>query len=143
MTEKDELNALRKRVEELEAKAKPPAPIDWERRIAEHNDQVHQMREGRMAHASNFHPDDLRAMEAACPTSQMKEIALRDARAPTGRPGMIPNSGAGDPRPSAGDGKGYVDPRPLGPQPGIHWVDAQLIADDVRQRAELRRKLGK
>jgi hypothetical protein len=73
----------------------------------------------------------------------VKEIALRDARAPTGRPGMIPATGGGGEAPkSAGDGKGYVEPRPLGPQPGINWVDAQLIADDVRQRAELKRKLG-
>jgi hypothetical protein len=39
-------------------------------------------------------------------------------------------------------GSGYVDARPLGPPEGIRHVDAQCIADEVRQRAELKRKLG-
>jgi hypothetical protein len=140
--------SLRKRVEELEAKAKPPekstfVPIS----DAEWIDQMHQMRERRMALASNFHPDDLRAMEAACPTPMMKEIALRDARAPTGpsTAGVIPSSqtvtgvhtgGAPSSTP------GYVDPRLLSNPPGTNWVDAIAIADDARQRAELKRKLG-
>src|SRR5215472_14534775 len=89
----DEIAALKARVAELETKVDPPAPkSDFvPMSDAEWIDKMHQMREGRMNHASNFHPDDLRAMEAACPTRVMREIALRDARAPTGRPGMIPD----------------------------------------------------
>src|SRR5262249_57744915 len=95
MNQKDELAALRKRVEELEAKAKPPEKKPFvPMTVEEHRDMVHQMRERRMSHASNFHPDDLRAMEAAAPTHIVKGIALRDARAPTGpsSQGVIPSS---------------------------------------------------
>jgi hypothetical protein len=143
---KDEIAALRKRVEELEAKGKPAPEIDWEKRIAEHMNEVHQMREGRMALASNFHADDLRAMEAAAPTLIVKGIALRDARAPTG-PSSAGTSGqvsrvSSNPGLPGSNTSGWVDPRPLGPPPGIHHVDAQMIADEVRQRAELKRKLG-
>jgi hypothetical protein len=80
---KDELEALKARVAELEAKAKPPEPFVPKMTDAEWMDEMHRVRERRMNLASNFHPDDLRAMEAAAPTSVVKEIALRDARAPT------------------------------------------------------------
>ena len=62
----------------------------------------------------------------------VKEIALRDARAPTGpsSQGAIPSSqqvsnvhtGGG------GSGTGWVDPRPLGPQPGIDLIDRGVNA---------------
>jgi hypothetical protein len=52
-----------------------------------------------------------------------------------------PTSGGERPR-SAGDGTGWQEPRPLTNPPGTNWVDAIAIADDVRQRAELKRKLG-
>jgi hypothetical protein len=73
-------------------------------------------------------------------TEQTKGIALRDARAPTGRPGMIPSSEqqVSNVRP-AGGGRGYVEPTPLSNPPGTPWVDALCIADDVRQRAERKR----
>jgi hypothetical protein len=127
------------RLEELEAKAKPPEPKKpfVPMTDAEWIDEMHQMRERRMNHASNFHPDDLRAMERACPTSMMKEIALRDARAPTGRPGAIPNSQQPtSPRSSAGDGTGWGAATPIGPPPGLRYVDAQLDAQDAKDRAE-------
>jgi len=103
----------------LKAKVDPPKSTFKPMSDAEHRDMVHQMNERRMNLASNFHPDDLRAMEAACPTAMMKEIALRDARAPTGRPSMIPTSNqqstsGGDPANVPGGGRGYVEPTPLG-----------------------------
>src|SRR5215813_6094097 len=103
------------------------APIDWERRVAEHRDQMHQLAERRMSLASNFHPDDLRAMEAACPTPMMKEIALRDSRAPTGptSQGAIPSSQRVSNVHVGGTSStpGWVDPRPLRPPEGIYHVD--------------------
>jgi len=130
MSDKDELAALKKKVEELEAKVSPPKSTFVPMTDAEHRDMVHQMNERRMSLASNFHPDDLRAMEAACPTPMMKEIALRDARAPTGRPGMIPNSQQA----SSGGGaapvnkSGWVDAAPIGPPPGIDLIDRAVNA---------------
>jgi hypothetical protein len=135
----DENADLKRRIEALEAKVSPPKSDFVEMSDAEWIDKMHQMRERRMNLASNFHPDDLRAMEAACPTDLVRSIALRDARAPTGPAGSaIPSSqqvsnvrtGGGSSTP------GWVEPRPLSNPPGTNWVDAIAIADEVRQRKE-------
>jgi hypothetical protein len=136
MTQKDEIAALKKKVEELEAKLSPPksppSAEERERATREWQDQMHQMRERRMSLA--MPPSVIRDM-AVLDDRLVKEIALRDARAPTGPRGAIPSSqqaGGGGSSPSSTPG--WVDPAPLGPPPGINYVDAQLIADDVKQR---------
>jgi len=97
-------------------------------------------------------------MSQATPPSMVRDWAVipehivkgirEDRHAPTGPnyQGAIPSSQSvsnvhtgGAP----GGGTGWSEPRPLSNPPGINWVDAQLIADEVRQRAELKRKLGK
>jgi hypothetical protein len=142
MKNDDEIDALRKRIEELERKAKPPEPKKEFVPMSdeEWRDRMHQLAEKRMSMA--MPPSVIREL-AVLDDRMVKEIALRDARAPTSAQGMIPDSGSGggSPRPSAGDGKGYVEPRPLSPPEGTNWVDAIAIADDARQRAELKRKL--
>jgi hypothetical protein len=64
------------------------------------------------------------------------------ARAPTGRPGVIPEavrpSGPSG-RPAAnvpGSGTGWSRETPLGPSPHQRYVDAQLDAADARDKAE-------
>jgi hypothetical protein len=79
-TDNDELAALKAEVAALKAAVSPPKSNFVPKSVAEHMNEVHQMREGRMSLASNFHPDDLRAMEAACPTDLVKGIALREKR---------------------------------------------------------------
>jgi hypothetical protein len=135
-TDKDELAALKKKVEELEAKVSPPKSDFVPKTVAEHMNEVHQMREGRMSLASNFHPDDLRAMEAAAPTSVVKDIALRDARAPQGPGSAIPSSQQLTNVRTGGGTAGWVREIPLSNPPGTHWVDALCIADDVKQRSK-------
>jgi hypothetical protein len=137
----DEIAALRREVAELKAAVTPPKSTFVPKTDAEWIDEMHQLREGRMRYAT---PPSVIRDFAVLDDRMVKEIALRDARAPTGRPGMIPQqqtSGGG-----GGGGKsstpGWVDPRPLSNPPGTNWVDAIAIADDVRQRAELKRKLG-
>jgi hypothetical protein len=146
MTNNDELAALKKEVAELKDAINKPAPVDpreSERRNAEWIDEMHRMREGRMSQAT---PPSVVRDFAVLDDRMVKEIALRDARAPAGRPGMIPSTqqggsgGGGDA--AAGNTPGWVAPSPLSPPPGINYVDAQCIADEVRQRAELKRKLG-
>ena len=138
MTPKEEV-ALRKRIEALEAAQPKPTPrMPTAEEIAEHNDRMHQMREGRMNAATP--PSALQAMVEAEPNGFMSGV-MRDNRAPTGRPGMIPT------QPSASGAapvnkSGWVDAAPISPPPNLRYVDAQLIADEVRQRAELKRKLG-
>ena len=121
----DELAALRKRIEELEAKAKPPEPfkpqpyepIDWTARMC-------------------MPPSALQAMLAAEPRGFMAGV-VHDNRAPT-TPTMIPNSRQPtSPRPSAGDGTGWGAATPLGPPPGLRYVDQQIDAQDAKDRQEL------
>ena len=122
----DEIAALRAEVAALKDAVKPAPAVDpreAERRDAEWMDQMHQMRERRMNFASNFHPDDLRAMEAAAPTSVVKEIALRDARAPTS-PSSAGTSGqvtrvSSNPGILGSNTTGWVEPRPLSNPPGV------------------------
>jgi hypothetical protein len=144
MTTEEEVADLKRQLAEVKdamraAQPKPqPSAAEREREIAEWRDKMHQMREGRMAMATP--PSALQEMVRAEPKGFMREVAMRDARAPTS-PGMIPSSQRSSPANVPGGGTGYVDPRPLTNPPGTNWVDAIAIADDMRQRAE--RKLGK
>jgi hypothetical protein len=60
---------------------------------------------------------------------------------------MIPSNqqptGGGAAANVPGSGTGWAHETPLGPPPGIRYVDAQLDAQDAKDRAELVRKLGK
>jgi hypothetical protein len=56
------------------------------------------------------------------------------------RTGMTPSSGQlTSIHPGGGAAnvpRGWVEPRPLGPQPGINYFDALCIADDIKQRSK-------
>ena len=139
----DEIAALRREVAELKSAVKgaePTDPRETARRIAEWENEMHQMREGRMRLAT---PPSVIRDFAVLDDRMVKEIALRDARAPTGpsSQGVIPSSQTVSGVHVGGKSSGWVDPRPLSNPPGTNWVDAIAIADDVRQRAELARKL--
>jgi hypothetical protein len=130
MTAKEELAALKREVEELKAKLSPPKPFVPE--PYQRYDPTAGM---------CMPPSALAAMVAAVPDHVIREIAMRDNRAPTGRPGMIPSptQGTGDRAPAnvPRSGTGWAHERPLGPPPGIRYVDAQLDAQDAKDRAEL------
>ena len=129
MTNKDEIAALRKRIEELEAKAKPPKPfvpepyqpIDWTARMS-------------------MPPSALAAMVAAVPDHVIRDI-VRDNRAPTGPTGAIPNSqqssGGGGSANVPGSGTGWAHETPLGPPPGVAQADRLMDAQDAKDRTEL------
>jgi hypothetical protein len=115
----DELAALKARVEELERKAKPPEP---EKPFVPAPYQRYDPTAG-----MSMPPSALRAMVAAEPRGFMAGV-VHDNRAPTGRPGMIPQEQVSGPRASAGDGKGWAREIPLGPQPGIDLIDRGVNA---------------
>jgi hypothetical protein len=137
--EKDKIAALEARVAELEEKAKPkPEPEPFKPQPYQRYDPTEGMR---------MPPSALQAMVAAEPRGFMKAV-VHDNRAPTGRPPMIPSSqqisggsGGGDAAPV--NKSGWVDAAPIGPPPGIRYVDAQIDEQDRRDRIELARKLGK
>jgi predicted nucleic acid-binding Zn-ribbon protein len=136
----DKIAALEREVAELrsavKAAAEPakPDPEEAERRRREWENEMHQLRERRMAFATP--PSVVRDLNVL--GEDLLKGVRGDARAPTGRPGMIPQSqtsGGG----GGGKGSGWVEPRPLTNPPGTPWVDAIAIADEVRQRKERER----
>jgi hypothetical protein len=134
----DKIAALEREVAELKASLAPkpqPSREDQERATAKWIDEMHQLREGRMAFAT---PPSVIRDFAVLDDRMVKEIALRDARAPTSPSSAIPGSrqATGD---GGGKGSGWVEPRPLTNPPGTPWVDAIAIADEVRQRKERER----
>jgi hypothetical protein len=130
MTKTDELAALKARVEELERAAKPPAPPD-------------------PGDYTPINPLDrlsmpvstMREMARAVPDAMMREIAMKDHRAPTGPSGqgIVPGSQQLSNIRGTGRGTGWSEPTPLSNPPGTRLIDAIAIADEVRQRAEKKR----
>jgi hypothetical protein len=136
----DEIAALRAEVDALKAAQPKPQPTAEERERAtrEWIDQMHQMREGRMSLAT---PPSVVRDWAVLDDRMVKEIALRDARAPTGpsSQGAIPSSQQMSnvhPGGVPGGGTGWAREIPLGPSVHQRYVDAQLDAQDARDKAE-------
>jgi hypothetical protein len=133
MTDKDEIAELRKRIDELERKAKPPEP--FVPKPHERYDPTARM---------SMPPSALQEMVNAEPRGFMNGV-VRDNRAPTGRPGMIPGQQASLPGPAnvPGSGTGWAAPIPLSNPPGVKQADLLMDEQDRRDRAELARKLGR
>ena len=72
-------------------------------------------------------PSTMQGMIAAEPKGFMAGV-VHDNRAPTGRPGMIPNQPPSGGGPVAGDGKGFAREIPIGPPPGIDLIDRAVNA---------------
>jgi hypothetical protein len=122
----DKIAKLEAEVAALKAKVEPPKSNFVPMSDEEHRDWLHQMRE-RQAN-SWMPPNAIRDLVNGEPIGFMQGV-LRDNRAPTGRPGMIPQeqvSGARAPVPSPTPG--WVDPTPLGPPPGIELIDRAVNA---------------
>ena len=95
-------------------KATQPTPID-PTAVSAWRDKMHEIAERRALRdaKSFFSPADLAAMRSAAPDDQVKAIALRDARAPTGpsSAGIVPTSQPiSNVRVGGGTGWGYVAP---------------------------------
>jgi hypothetical protein len=123
----DEIAALKKKVEELEAKLSPPKPFVPEPY------QKYDPTAGMC-----MPPSALAAMVAAEPRGFMAGV-VRDNRAPS-HPGTIPSShqqSTGGPANVPGSGTGWAHETPLGPPPGLRYVDQQIDAQDAKDRQEL------
>jgi len=129
----DEIAALKKKVEELEAKVDPPKSTFVPMSDEEWRDQMHQAAERRMSMAM---PPSVHQYFADGVTPADRADLARIAHAPTSPTSGVPGaqqSGGGPPPSST---PGWSEPRPLTNPPGTNWVDAIAIADDVRQRME-------
>jgi hypothetical protein len=118
--------ALEQKVAELErANAPAPPPPEW-------TPPPNPIDRLSMPHST------MREMASAIPDQMMREIAMKDNRAPTGpsAAGAVPSSqGLSNVR-GTGRGFGWSDPAPLSNPPGTRLIDAIAIADEVRQRAD-------
>jgi hypothetical protein len=84
-------------------------------------------------------PSALAAMVAAVPDRVLRDI-VHDNRGPSTPTGMIPRSqqpAGGGPANVPGSGTGWAHETPIGPPPGLRYVDAQLDAQDAKDRQEL------
>jgi hypothetical protein len=137
----DKIAALEKEVAALKAKMEPPPKSTFvPMSDAEWIDRMHQMRERRMSMATP--PSVVRDWNvldnATC--KDLWQHGTVQSPSMSGTSGQVSGVHPGGNAPSSTPG--YVDPRPLTNPPGTNWVDAIAIADDVRQRAEFKRKLG-
>jgi hypothetical protein len=119
----EQIAQLKAEVEALKS-AQPPKPSTFvPMSVAEHQDMVHKMREGRMNYA--HHPEVSRYFADGVTAADCADIN-RAAHAPTGPSAQsaIPSA---QPVSNVRGGRsatpGYVDPRPLGPQSGIDLID--------------------
>jgi hypothetical protein len=129
MTRDEEIAALNARLEQLERAAKPPPEPDLK------NFQ-------RYDPTANFRMPTsvVREMVAAVPDNLIRDVALRDTRAPTGpsSQGVIPSSQQISNVRVGGGGSGWARAAPLGPSPHQRYVDAQIDEQDRKDRAERR-----
>ena len=131
-----EIEDLKKRVAELEKAAKPPEPAEpiesgWKPGMFDPT--------AGMSMPANA----LRAMIDGVPESVMQGIR-GDARRPN--PVTEASSSPLTTTPSALSqpqrGSGWVEPRPLESPPGLKYVDAQIDAQDAKDRAELELRIA-
>jgi hypothetical protein len=102
---------------------------------AEWRDQMHQASERRMSLA--MPPSAVQYFADGVTAADCADI-VRASHRPTGRPGMIPEQPSNVVRGGnvAGSGTGWAHETPLGPPPGIRYVDQQIDAQDAKDRAE-------
>lgn len=139
MTDDKRIAALEAEIAKL--KSSQPTPIDHEA-ASRWKDRQHQLSEERALRdaKSFFSRDELRAMRAAAPDDQCREIAMRDCRAPQG-----PSSGGASGQVTKvssnagliGSNSGWRRETALGPQPHINHVDRLMDAQDRRDRLAL------
>jgi hypothetical protein len=127
---------LKAEVDQLKA-ALAPTPNDAAA-VGKWKDEMHELAERRAAAHLPFSRADLDAMRAAAPDDVVRNIAMRDNRAPTGPSSAGASGQTTRVSTSPGiPGSGWRNSPPLGPVAGLRYVDAQLDAQDQKDRREL------
>jgi hypothetical protein len=134
MSNADKIAALEREIAAL--KATTPAPtIDTTQAAAQWRDEMHQLRE-RRANSFQFSPSVLREMVAACDTATIQDLARHgtvQSASQAGASGQISSVHGSSGLP--GTQNGWRNAAPISPPPGIRWVDAQLDAQDAKDKA--------
>jgi hypothetical protein len=131
-TDKDRIAALEREVAALKEAGKPPAPF---------KETPYQ----RWDPTANMSMPLSTMLEMHRAAGHVMGGVLRDNRAPTGRPGMIPDSQqASNARTGnvPGSGTGWAREIPLSNPPSVAQADKLMDEQDRRDRAELAQRLG-
>jgi len=125
------LNERQLKLQEDMAAAAGLSVPEWRKRIAEEL-MIKQAR-------ANGIPDWALDMARAVPTDMIRDIALRDKRAPAGpsSAGIIPSSQQMSNVRGTGGPVGWQHEIPLGPPPGVNYADRLMDVQDQRDRLEL------
>jgi hypothetical protein len=141
MTNEERIAALERELASLKAAAPAPPP-DYEKLRKEADEWRDKMRQAEDARFRNFphSPEMIRAYDAANGTAGRGDIAALTAaatpRSALTREDFERGRGRGRRANPPGDGKGIAREIPFGPQPGINYVDAQIDAQDARDKAD-------
>jgi hypothetical protein len=126
----DELTALKARIAELEARTKPPPPAPPAPKGFSRWDPTAGM---------SMPASALREMANAIPDSMVRDIAMRDGRAPSGpsAQGAIPSSQSlSNVRVGGGGTSGWAREIPLSNPPGVAILDRIMDHQDAVDRHE-------
>jgi hypothetical protein len=131
----EEIADLKKEVEALKAKVSPPKSDFVPMSDAEHRDWVHQMQERRMSMATP--PSVIRDWNVLDTATCQDLWRHGTVQSPSmaGASGQVTRTSSNPGLPGSNT-TGWVDARPLGPPPGIRYVDQQLDAQDAKDRAD-------
>ena len=132
MSDSKQIAELKAEIEKLKAAVTPTRSDPAAE--ARFKDEMHAMAERRAERMSTFSREELADFERAVPTSIVKDIAMRDGRAPQGRPGVIPNQQASDVRGPVGGTSGWREATPLANPPGVNWADRLMDHQDAVDR---------
>jgi hypothetical protein len=112
--------------------------------------ELFEMNEAERQARLDISPEVLREMQRGMGTVTMHDIAMRDARAPTGpsSQGIIPTSQTiSNVHPGGGgapiNNTGWRTPTPIGPPPGVAAADRLMDADARRDFAESLKSLSR
>jgi hypothetical protein len=125
MSDNSEIADLKRELAELKRKVEPE-PIDWERRIAEHRDAMHQAAERRAAAWYQPSRDELAEYARATPDDCCRDLASHGTVQAPSTAGVSGTVSSVHPDPGlAGShrGTGWVDSRPLGPVDGLRHMN--------------------
>ena len=137
MGEKDvaaELAALRKRVEELEGAAKPPAPLKFD--VGEAGPTTTQLAMSRLGMSPQVLADHVRAVGG---------VVVREIVGDGGAAATLQPLSDGNARPTVAqqNRSGWRNPAPLTNPPGVSLADKIMDAADVADRGELAQRLAR
>ena len=147
MTDNAELADLKRELADLKASLVQTQTPSDPAAMGRWRDEMHALSEARMSRAANFSPEDLRAMEAACPTTAVKDIAAKGTVQPPSMAGACGQVTSVQRSPGLHGTTGWAPQVPftrndLHPTPGVAAADRLMDQADIEDRVELAKRIA-